>query len=106
MWIALWLASYTLEFPSNLCLICSKIVRHTDHSTVARFVNDGPKSVVVYWSSRGGRVNFVIRCCGIYAESCNCVERVSPEYDSSYLPDSWTVTAKFSKVNRLISVAK
>jgi hypothetical protein len=31
------------EVPSNPHLICSKVLRHTNHSTVARFVNDGPK---------------------------------------------------------------
>jgi hypothetical protein len=30
-----------IEVPSNPYLICSKVLHHTNHSTVARFVNDG-----------------------------------------------------------------
>jgi hypothetical protein len=50
-------------------LICSKVLHHTNHSTVTRFV--------AYRSSWEG-TNFVFRCCGIYAESCNWVESVLP----------------------------
>jgi hypothetical protein len=32
-----------IEVPSNLHLICSKVLHHTDHSTVAKFVNGGLK---------------------------------------------------------------
>jgi hypothetical protein len=32
-----------IEVPSNPHLICSKVLHHTNHSTVARFVNDGLK---------------------------------------------------------------
>jgi hypothetical protein len=34
------------KVPSNPHLICSKVLHHTNHSTVARFVNDGP---TVFW---------------------------------------------------------
>jgi hypothetical protein len=30
-----------IEVPSNTHLICSKVLHHTNHSTVARYVNDG-----------------------------------------------------------------
>jgi hypothetical protein len=62
-----------IEVPSNPHLICSKVLHHTNHSTVARFV-----SVVAYRSSRGEGANFVFRCCGINAESCNYVENILP----------------------------
>jgi hypothetical protein len=32
-----------IELPSNPHLICSKVLHHTNHSTVARFSNDGLK---------------------------------------------------------------
>jgi hypothetical protein len=66
------------EVPSNSHLIFSEVLGHTNHSPVARFVNDGLKSVVAYRSSRGEGANFVFRCCSIYAESCNCAENVLP----------------------------
>jgi hypothetical protein len=38
-----------IEVPSNLHLIFSKVLHHTNHSTVARFVNEGRK---VSWPTR------------------------------------------------------
>jgi hypothetical protein len=32
-----------VEVPCNPHLICSKVLHHTNHSTAARFVNDGLK---------------------------------------------------------------
>jgi hypothetical protein len=32
-----------IEVPSNLHLNCLKVLHHTNHSTLARFVNDGFK---------------------------------------------------------------
>jgi hypothetical protein len=32
-----------IEVPSNPHLICFKVLHHTNHSTIARFVNDGLK---------------------------------------------------------------
>jgi hypothetical protein len=32
-----------IEVPSNPHLICSKVLHHTNHSAIARFVNDGLK---------------------------------------------------------------
>jgi hypothetical protein len=83
-----------IEVPSNSHLICSKVLHHTNHFTVARSVNDGLKSVVAYRSSRGEGANFVFRCCGIYLydESCNCLESVLPQFGSFYLPRSGTAT--------------
>jgi hypothetical protein len=37
------------EVPSNPHLVCSKVLHHSNHSTVARFVNDGPK---LLWPAR------------------------------------------------------
>jgi hypothetical protein len=67
-----------IKVPSNPHLICSKVLHHANHSTIARFVYDGHKSVVAYQSSQGEGPNFVFRYCGIYAESFNCVESVLP----------------------------
>jgi hypothetical protein len=50
-----------IEVPSKPHLVCSKVLHHTNHSTVAKFV--------AYRSSRKEGANFVFRCCGIYAES-------------------------------------
>jgi hypothetical protein len=33
------------EIPSNPHFICSKVLHHTDYSTVAKFVNDGLKAL-------------------------------------------------------------
>jgi hypothetical protein len=38
-----------IEVPSNLCLICSKVLAHRNHFTLARIVNDGLKML---WSTR------------------------------------------------------
>jgi hypothetical protein len=38
-----------IEVSSNPHLICSRVLCHTNHSTVARFVNDGLR---VLWSNR------------------------------------------------------
>jgi hypothetical protein len=64
---------FDIEVPSNPHLICSKVLHRTNRSTLAKFV-DGlwPTGV------REKVLNFVFRCCGIYAESCNCVESASP----------------------------
>jgi hypothetical protein len=46
-----------IEVLPNPHLVFSKVLHHTNHSTVATFV--------AYRSSREG-ANFVFRCCGIY----------------------------------------
>jgi hypothetical protein len=44
------------EVPSNPHFICSKVLHNTNHSTVARFVNDELKAL---WPTGGA--NFVFR---------------------------------------------
>jgi hypothetical protein len=65
------------EVPSNPHLICSQVLYHKNHHTVARFMND---KIKVLWPTGVHEekvlTNFVFSCCGIYAESCNCVESV------------------------------
>jgi hypothetical protein len=39
-------AMLDIDVPSNPHLICSQIMHHTNHSTVARFVNDGLKALL------------------------------------------------------------
>jgi hypothetical protein len=46
-----------IEVSSNPHLICSKVLHHTNHSTVGRFVNDGLK---VLWSARSHKENMLI----------------------------------------------
>jgi hypothetical protein len=67
-----------IEVLSKPHLIHSKVLNHGNDSTVARFVSDGLKVLRHTRSTRWECVNFVFSCCSIYAESCNCFERVLP----------------------------
>jgi hypothetical protein len=52
------------EVPSNPYLICSKILHHTNYSTVATFVNDGLK---VWWPTGVHEVKMLILYSGAAA---------------------------------------
>jgi hypothetical protein len=64
--------------PSNPHLICSKVLHHINHSTVARFVNNRLKVL------RPTRVHEKVLILNsdavayVYAKSCNCDESVLP----------------------------
>jgi hypothetical protein len=67
-----------IEIPSNPHFICSEVLHHINHSTVARFVNDG---LEVLWPPGvyEKKVLFLYSdAAGTFAESCNCIESVLP----------------------------
>jgi hypothetical protein len=87
-------------------LICLKVLNHTNHFTVARFVNDRLKML---WHTG---LNFVFSCCGIYAEKCNTLKVFYPNLihftclAHGLQRVAEEVRAKFPQVIKLISMTK
>jgi hypothetical protein len=54
------------EVPSNPHLIFSTVLQHTNHSTVARFVNEGHK---LLWSNGGHEAKILI----LYSDAVACM---------------------------------
>jgi hypothetical protein len=101
-----------IEVPSNPHLVFSKVLRHTYHSTVARFANDGLK---VLWLTRVHEEKVLI----LYSDAVAYMLKAATALKVFY-PNlihftclahglqrvAEEVRAKFPQANKLISMAK